>query len=127
MAQPPAHRRVNILLFLNEDWKDEYGGHLELWSKDLKYCDQFIRPQFNRLVVFSTTDFTWHGHQTPLNAPKNRSRRSLALYYYTIGPRPNEECFDFDCTRPKSNGVAISHMMKTACDSCLDPKCRRWE
>ena len=31
-------RRANIILYLNEDWKPEYGGDLELWSADMKEC-----------------------------------------------------------------------------------------
>jgi hypothetical protein len=47
-------------------------------------------PVFNRMVIFNTTDLSYHGHPDPLNCPEDRSRRSLALFYYTIG-RPKEE------------------------------------
>ena len=78
-------RRLNVLLYLNRDWQEEYGGHLELWSRDMKTCEQRILPIFNRCVIFSTTDFAYHGHPEPLTCPEDRSRRSLALYYYTAG------------------------------------------
>lgn len=52
------HRRVNMFLYLNDDWPEEYGGHLELWSKDMKSCYQRIKPKFGRFVVFSSTDFS---------------------------------------------------------------------
>ncbi len=28
-------REVNILLYLNKDWKEEYGGHFELWDRNM--------------------------------------------------------------------------------------------
>lgn len=90
------HRRVNMFLFLNEDWKEEYGGHLELWSRDLKKCEKRILPVFGRLVIFTTNDYSYHGHPHPLNAP-GRVRRSLAQYYYTEAAPPKNACID-DCS-----------------------------
>ena len=83
-------RRLNILVYLNEDWKEEYGVNVELWERDMSKCATKIVPVFNRLAMFSTTDYSWHGHPDPLTCPPDRSRRSLALYYYTNG-RPLEE------------------------------------
>ncbi len=83
-------RRLNFLLYLNQDWKEEYGGHLELWDTNMTQCQKKILPLFNRCVVFSTTDFSYHGHPEPLTCPEDRTRKSLALYYYTNG-RPAEE------------------------------------
>jgi hypothetical protein len=83
-------RRLNLLLFLNRDWQEEYGGHLELWDRDMRRCEQRILPVFNRCVVFSTTDFAYHGHPVPLTCPDGMTRRSLAFYYYSNG-RPLEE------------------------------------
>lgn len=83
-------RRLNFLLYLNQDWQEEYGGHLELWDQNMTQCEKKILPIFNRCVVFSTTDFSYHGHPEPLTCPEHRTRKSLALYYYTNG-RPAEE------------------------------------
>ena len=83
-------RRVNFLIYLNKDWEEEYGGHLELWEKDMSQCVSKILPKFNRAAMFSTTGDSWHGHQDPLNCPEGKSRKSLALYYYTNG-RPISE------------------------------------
>jgi Rps23 Pro-64 3,4-dihydroxylase Tpa1-like proline 4-hydroxylase len=83
-------RRLNALVYLNRDWKEEYGGALELWSRDMQRCQQRILPVFNRLVVFSTSDHSYHGHPNPLECPEGTSRRSLALYYYSLPARsPN--------------------------------------
>lgn len=83
-------RRLNALVYLNKDWKEAYGGHFELWNKELTECKQKITPHFNTLAIFSTTDFSYHGHPDPLNCPENMSRKSMALYYYSKG-RPVAE------------------------------------
>ncbi len=83
-------RRLNLLLYLNRDWKEEYGGHLQLWTRNMSRCVVKVLPVFNRCVVFSTTDFSYHGHPDPLTCPDGRTRKSIALYYYTNG-RPAEE------------------------------------
>jgi Rps23 Pro-64 3,4-dihydroxylase Tpa1-like proline 4-hydroxylase len=83
-------RRLNVLIYLNKDWEEEYGGHFELWDRNMEQAQVKILPLFNRMAVFSTTSFSYHGHPDPLNCPENRSRKSIALYYYTNG-RPAEE------------------------------------
>ena len=83
-------RRLNVLIYLNKNWKEEYGGHLEFWDKEMKCCKTKILPIFNRMVIFSTTDFSNHGHPDPLNCPDLVSRKSIATYYYSDGRPPNE-------------------------------------
>lgn len=83
-------RRINLIVYLNRDWKEEYGGHLELWERDMSGCVQRVLPVFNRCVVFSTTEWSFHGHPERLTCPPERTRKSLALYYYSNG-RPAEE------------------------------------
>lgn len=83
-------RRLNVLVYLNKDWEEAYGGHFELWDREMTQAVKKILPLFNRMAIFSTTSFTYHGHPDPLRCPEGRSRKSLALYYYTNG-RPEEE------------------------------------
>ncbi len=83
-------RRINLLIYLNKDWDESYGGQLELWNREITKCEQKILPVFNRCVIFNTTDFSYHGHPAPLACPPDRTRKSLALYYYSNG-RPEEE------------------------------------
>ena len=83
-------RRINVLVYVNEDWKEEYGGHFELWERDMSKSVVRIAPLFNRMAIFSTTGDSWHGHPDALTCPEDRSRKSLALYYYTNG-RPDSE------------------------------------
>jgi hypothetical protein len=81
---------LNLLLYLNHDWDDRWDGNLELWARDVGRCVRSIRPILNRCVIFGTTDFAYHGHPRPLTCPPDRSRRSIALYYYTV-TRPAAE------------------------------------
>jgi Rps23 Pro-64 3,4-dihydroxylase Tpa1-like proline 4-hydroxylase len=83
-------RRLNMLVYLNKDWRDEYGGHLELWDREGRARVKRILPIFNRTVIFSTSDTSFHGHPHPLQSPPGVTRKSFSLYYYTAG-RPAEE------------------------------------
>lgn len=83
-------RRVNVLVYLNENWDDAWRGSFELWEKDMSKVVTKISPTINRVAIFSTTDTSWHGHPDTLLCPEDRSRKSLALYYYTNG-RPSSE------------------------------------
>jgi Rps23 Pro-64 3,4-dihydroxylase Tpa1-like proline 4-hydroxylase len=76
-------RRLNLLIYLNEDWSDDYGGELELWDQAMKECVVRVKPVFGRAVIFNTALDSFHGHPNPLTCPPNRSRRSIATYYYT--------------------------------------------
>jgi len=83
-------RRLNLLIYLNENWKDEWGGALQLFDKDMDKAIQTVYPRFNTAVIFTTTSYTYHGHPDALACPENRSRRSLAYYYFSTGRPQNE-------------------------------------
>ncbi len=83
-------RRLNAIIYLNPNWRQEYGGSLELWDAEMTGCKTKIAPLFNRLMIFATRADTFHGHPDPLTCPEGMTRKSLALYYYTNG-RPAEE------------------------------------
>jgi hypothetical protein len=83
-------RRANMLVYLNKEWQEDWGGHLELWNSGMTECRKRIAPLFNRTVIFSTTDTSFHGHPHPLQSPPGVTRKSVSLYYYTNG-RPEEE------------------------------------
>lgn len=76
-------RRINALVYLNRDWKPDYGGQLELWDRKMERRVQSIDPLFNRLVVFNTDSDSFHGQPDPIRHPAGLPRRSIALYYYT--------------------------------------------
>lgn len=84
-------RRVNLLLYLNKGWSDDWGGSLCLFDKEnLAQPSKRISPIFNRCVIFNTTSFSYHGHPDPVICPPETSRRSIALYYFSNG-RPSNE------------------------------------
>ena len=64
------HRRINVLIYLNEKWDDNWGGQLELWDKKMKNCVTKISPIFNRCVIFNTDYNSFHGHPEPMTCPK---------------------------------------------------------
>ena len=78
-----VERRINLLIYLNENWDSEFGGQLELWDTAMKGCAVKVEPLFGRAVLFNTNLDSFHGHPDPLTCPANRSRRSIATYYYT--------------------------------------------
>ena len=86
------HRRLNVLVYMNKDWKDEYEGLLELWdlSGGRKTLLSKVAPLFNRCVIFETNEISFHGHPKPLNTPEGVNRKSIATYYYTA-TRPEHE------------------------------------
>ncbi len=82
------HRRLNILIYLNENWPSAWGGAVELWDQQVKNCQVSLPPTFNRCVIFETSDISYHGVE-PVTCPPNVARKSFAGYYYTQDPPPN--------------------------------------
>jgi len=89
-----SHRRLNLIVYLNHEWEDAWGGSLELHTDPRAADDRvtLVTPLFNRCVVFETTEWSWHGFSR-IDLPEDRrqlSRKSIALYFYTR-ERPPEE------------------------------------
>lgn len=76
-------RRLNVLIYLNPDWKPDYGGAFEVWTKDMKTRVAQFPPVMNRMCCFSTSSESYHGNPEPVNHPDGEPRLSIALYYYT--------------------------------------------
>ena len=79
-------RRLNLIVYLEESYEDKYGGHLGFWSHDKKNhlpknLIKEIYPKFNRAVIFDTSQNSWHGLSTIVKVPKNKLRKSIAVYY----------------------------------------------
>ncbi|MBG15854.1 MAG: hypothetical protein CL853_05830 [Crocinitomicaceae bacterium] len=79
------HRRLNVIVYMNKDWKEEYEGALELWDTTTNKNKRIenIFPTFNKCVIFETNEISFHGHPKKLNTPKDINRKSLATYYYS--------------------------------------------
>ncbi len=78
-----VERRLNVLIYLNPDWKAEYGGSFEIWENDMSRQVASFAPIENRMCCFSTGSNTFHGNPEPVNHPDGLPRQSIALYYYT--------------------------------------------
>jgi Rps23 Pro-64 3,4-dihydroxylase Tpa1-like proline 4-hydroxylase len=87
-------RRINAILFLNDEWKLSWNGYHEQWvflnpalapdnENQHWKCIRKVLPKKNRLYIFTTNDHSWHGHAGTLNVPEEVERRSLISYYYT--------------------------------------------
>ncbi len=76
-------RVLNLLLYINSNWKEDWGGSLELWDQNMNSSVKKIIPEINRAVIFRTDKESNHGFPDPINCPENLSRKSIALYYYT--------------------------------------------
>lgn len=89
------YRRVTVLWYLS-DWLPMYKGNLELWKgssykgeERLIACAKSIIPNFNRMVIFSNTEASYHGHPAPIQCPPEVTRKSLATFYFTAEPDPS--------------------------------------
>jgi Rps23 Pro-64 3,4-dihydroxylase Tpa1-like proline 4-hydroxylase len=76
------YRQINLLLYINPHWDESWGGHLELWDKNMTGPSEIVNVKSNRCVIFNI-DGAPHGHPHPLNSPPDISRRSIAMYYYS--------------------------------------------
>ena len=74
-------RRINIILFINKDWNEEWNGANELWNEDVTQCIKKTQIKFNRAIIFQTNDISWHGMPEKILCPENIFRKSLAYYY----------------------------------------------
>ena len=92
------HRRVNLILYLNPEWDENWGGSIVLWERSLSRksaqgksgqgkmsrCAAKYSPLLNHALIFTTDERSLHGFPDPLTCPEGQSRKSLALYYYTV-------------------------------------------
>ena len=97
-------RRVNILLYLNEEWLEQWGGQLELWDKEMTAPQAKVQPAGNRMLVFTTSDDSFHGHPEALTCPEDVARRSMALYYFTEEASPVRKATNYRA-RPEEAGL----------------------
>lgn len=85
------NRRLNLLIYFCKGWKKSFGGELCLYDKNGKNIKKKIEPLFNRMVIFNTHDFSYHGLPKEVNFPEKTPRKSIILYYYTKSERPKKQ------------------------------------
>lgn len=110
-------RRVNVLIYLNKDWQESYGGKLELWDRQMQHKAAETMPVFNRCVIFNTDADSFHGHPDPLTTPDGITRKSIALYYYQAQPIENaagESRHTLYVARPNDTPENIAQAKKLA-------------
>ena len=77
-----AHQYLNAIYYVTKEWESSWGGNLELWDKDCMHCVKSIEPNFNRLVLFETNRYSYHGHPHPIQCPMHLRRNTMAMYFY---------------------------------------------
>src|SRR5690349_4423947 len=113
------HRRLNLIVYLNKEWRSEWGGALEIHSNPRKPFENRISsydPLFNRCVMFETNEYSWHGFPK-IHLPEDKrhlSRKSISIYLYTR-ERPPEEVAPLHATfyvqRPLPARFAAGHVL----------------
>ncbi len=83
------NRRFNAILYLTPGWQPSWGGEFGVYDPTGSHCLKKIAPLFNRLVMFDSHDYSFHGLPDPISFPKGESRKSIILYYYTRESRPS--------------------------------------
>jgi hypothetical protein len=111
-------RKLNIIIYLNSNWKGHWGGDLSLWdNKSSKKPGELIKsimPKFNRAILFDTTQNSWHGLSESLKCPKNQYRKSFAVYYL-CKPLKNASIFEkalFAPTSSQKNSKEVLELIK---------------
>jgi hypothetical protein len=88
------HRRINLIVYLNPGWNEDWGGNLELYRDPYQdaHPTAKIAPLFNRCVIFDTTEKSWHAFDqiSPAAELANQTRKSIALYFYSQD-RPEDQ------------------------------------
>lgn len=113
-------RKLNLILYLTEEWESEWGGSLEFWSHNQELNkpnkkEVAIENIFNRAVIFDTTQNSWHGFAEPIQCPDNQYRKSIAVYYLTdppenVDPRPRAL---YAPSKEQENNLEILKLIET--------------
>jgi hypothetical protein len=112
-------RRLNLILYLNDGWQAAWGGAIEFWDSGMKQCFSKYPPRLNHAVIFNTDDRCFHGFPEPLSCPEIETRKSLALYYYTVEQDSKAAARSTNYRARPTDSVAESAMIwldKTAVD-----------
>ena len=90
------NRRMNALIYLNPGWEETWGGEFGLYNSNGTQLIKKVEPLFNRLVVFDSHDYSYHGLPDPIKFPDGINRKSIILYYYTKDSRLEDQILTED-------------------------------
>src|SRR3984893_6263738 len=105
-------RRINLILYLNEGWQEAWGGAIELWDQQMRAWVAKYAPLFNQALIFNTDERSFHGFPEPLSCPAGSSRRSLALYYYTLEQNARGAVRSTDYRSRPGDGIGKSALIR---------------
>jgi Rps23 Pro-64 3,4-dihydroxylase Tpa1-like proline 4-hydroxylase len=106
-------RRINVLLYMNKDWKIENGGSLEFWNDDATRCVHKIVPVFNRIVIFNTSNISLYGYLDIVNHPEKLDCMAFSTCYYSKEKHPNIEGYHPDLYLSNTMGTQSAERYKT--------------
>ena len=118
-------RRLNMIIYLNENWNEAWGGALELWDRKMQAKQIEVVPLINRCVIFNTDADSYHGHPEPLQTPEGVMRRSIALYYYIASKSIYQELPTQSTMYRARPGDATANRREASSLRC-DQHLRRW-
>lgn len=90
---------LTLGIYLSYNWSENYGCNLEIWNGDnwkekdykLYNCEKKIAPLFNRLILFTNTNNSWHGNPEAVNSYDNNSKRIfITISYLTLNENKND-------------------------------------
>jgi hypothetical protein len=90
------NRRMNALIYLNPGWEEPWGGEFGIYNSNGTQLIKKVEPLFNRLVVFDSHDYSYHGLPDPIKFPDGINRKSIILYYYTKDSRLEDQTLTED-------------------------------
>ena len=111
-------RKLNLILYLSEEWDPAWGGNLEFWTGDERHTRAYAKNVeciFNRAVIFDTTQNSWHGFPERIKCPEGKYRKSIAMYYL-IPPQesadPNRKRARYAPAEEQKNDVEVLELIE---------------
>ena len=100
--QLQLHRKVSIVIYLNDNWKEEWGGQLNFYDTKRKKINTTVPIKFGNCVIWGYNNLAFHGYPEPIQCPENVSRKCLRLFYYVSNAKhdvnnpPHRSLYWFD-------------------------------
>lgn len=85
------HRRLSVVIYLNEQWKEKWGGNLDFYDTDRKKVISRVVPAAGNLVVWSYNNLAYHGYPEPMTNPEGTCRKNLRLFYYVSNAQHDDK------------------------------------